>query len=272
MTLFIEAGAVIFQVFVFQVVSIPLMRNLTWYLGLSRNSDWVNEHPEFLKENQKPTENSHYWVGGNHYFFGPMDGDHGERLSYLLHVFSALWMLFQYFYFDFRLYKKMEVEIPKPKRSASLTVRKLTDFVPKSLLVITLITIFCSGAIEVYRFFQADEMAKFWYKQMSFFLMTIALVPSFVYSLKRTPICDDMDIDSLYRKLELNVIGLIIFFFSFSNVLIFSLKKIGVNETVLNSGRPLSSFVPLGIYFIFLLYVKRVNARVTERYKLAFQY
>ncbi len=272
MTLLIEAAAVIFQVFVFQVVSIPLMRNLTWYLGLSRNSDWVNEHPDFLKENQKPSENSHYWVGGLITALAMWMVITQKDYLYLLHVFSALWMLFQYFFFDFRLYKKLEVEIPKPKRSASLSVRRLTDFVPKGLVILTVIMILSSAGIEMYRFIETDDITKFWYKKISFFLMTIALVPSFVYSLKRTPICDDMDIDSLYRKLELNVIGLIIFFFSFSNVLTFMLVRMGVNESVLSSGRPLSSFIPLGIYFIFLLYVKKVNARVTERYKLAFQH
>ncbi|TNF04431.1 MAG: hypothetical protein EP326_01370 [Deltaproteobacteria bacterium] len=272
MTLFIEAAAVIFQVFVFQVVSIPLMRNLTWYLGLSRNSEWVNEHPEFLKENQRPTENSHYWIGGLITALAMWMVFAQKDYLYLLHVFSALWMLFQYFYFDFRLFKKMEVLIPKPKRSASLSVRRLTDFVPKTLVVLTLLMILLSAGIEIYRFIGADDMTRFWYKKISFFLMTIALLPSFVYSLKRTPICDDMDIDSLYRKLELNVIGMIIFFFSFSNVLTFILIRLGVSEEVLSSGRPLSSFIPLGIYFIFLLYVKRVNERVTERYKLAFQH
>lgn len=126
----LDTIAVLFQVFVFQLLSTNLMRDLTWSLALSRNPEWLTENPDFLKDHSKPTEKSNYvaaiLIAGVAIWMSISSIDY----FYVLHVASALWMGAEYFLFDFVIYKRLEEKIPRPKRVASMNVRKLSDFIP----------------------------------------------------------------------------------------------------------------------------------------------
>jgi len=178
----------------------------------------------------------------------------------------------EYFVFDFVVYRRLEEKIPKPKRVASFNVRKLNQFIPTSIIILTVLLFLSSVGIEFYKLLQTEEIAKFWMKKIPFTLSILVLIPSFWYSFQRTPICDDLEIDNLYRKMELNLINLLFVFFAIDNILGFLLKMAGVPKESLGGFAPLSAIVPLSLYFIFLLYVKRINSKVAERYKLAFQH
>ena len=51
----------------------------------------------------------------------------------------------------------------------------------------------------------------------------------------------------------------------------FTFDKSGFQLDISGSLRPLAAIIPLSMYFVFLLYVSKINGKVTERYKLAFQ-
>lgn len=237
----------LYQVVIFQLLAYPFFRKVTYRLALARNSEWVDNHQEKLKEFPMPKDYLQIFIailsllGLFLILLTEVPTDH----FYLIHLFSAFGLLL-YLVIDLPLYLGMVKLIPRSSMKAELKERRLKDFVLPGVLPLSILLNILSFVMTGRDLPLISHLLN-----VAYFVIVLWAIR---YTLKRPPICENLEIDRSFRWLELNFINLIFLITPLTKLLKYHFKTEGGNASIINS---FSSFMSLFLFSLFILVAKQ---------------
>ena len=266
MEIAIKIFGCILQILLFQFVATPFFRKLTYGLSINRNFDWIKKNSNFLLDNPIPNCMSHYVFG---VIFVLMALFYPLIISYydyiwLIHIFSATLMMIQYFAIDYKLFIKMRKSIPKLSRIASISPRKLSDFIKIKtillLLILALINLLLWGGHYLSIEMNIKEISKIILHLFAFGV----LIGAIKITIERSPISDNLVLDNEFRKLEMFSVSSVLFFFLLNGLFSYFSKLVYPNNELLHILNSTHGIFPLMCFAYFLFLSKTIPKKLSD--------
>lgn len=266
LTDYIEVIVCLFQIVLFQFISTPLFRNVTYKISLNRNKKWVAENPDILINMPIPNGKTHIIFG---IIFAILSVASLWNKEYIhihhIHSASAFLMLFHYLAIDLVLFNKMGKLIPRGVRTANMKARSLKDHANNWQIILPLILLLGNLFLWGNHFLSIEEYSnKDIFNLVLHFVALIIVFISIWYIVRRPPISNDLKIDDAYRSLEFKttyyvlISALILKLITYVRV-----SHFNSNEVLLFI-KSADGLLPLTMYAVFLYFASRTFQKISD--------
>ncbi len=188
------------QIITFQLITSPRLSRFAFNSALSRNPEWVQENVALIANLRPISAWAPRSLGGFLLLLIIIGGAFriDNQLMHIASYGSMIAFCLQHLGYDLWLHRKLRNSIPSsPNRTASLTLRKFSDFI-NPLWFYAVVTL----AILNLLFWYLHSEKHGTFHLISFAFVYFAMIISIWFSIKRRPEVPNVEISLFYRKLE----------------------------------------------------------------------
>lgn len=199
------------QIIIFQFLTTSKLSKLSYKQALARNKEWVKENRDALSGFSEPKSRFHVYLGVVLLvLLATAAIMQSSPLILVVKYLSLSALLIQSLGIDMLRYHRMKKIIPaKATRQANLLPRTLSQYIPKSLSIVTgVIQVVLIAAIGYQFIGGAISVQQFWKISSPLLISFFIFTPILIYTIKRKPIEATNKVATLYRKSEVLIVSL----------------------------------------------------------------